>query len=294
MPGWKRRTGIMLAYPFEKGRIERNFHLPIILQPKLNGERCRVLIKSGKVHLVSSEGNVINSVPHIYKDFEELVKRGVCDIELDGELYAHGLPLQKIHSLVSRKVNIVDSEVIQFHCFDLVSESLSQFDRLSLLFSELWKLIKDLPSISLVPTHQVTTLGEIEEKLLHYMSQNYEGIILRDPLAKYVRRRTTTMLKWKPRKQDCYLIVGTKEEIDKDGFPKGTLGAIICESDGEQFSVGTGSYFTRERRQELWEIRDSLPGKYAVVKYQELTERKVPSHPVCINISTAFEEFDDE
>ena len=95
------------------------------------------------------------------------------------------------------------------------------------------------------------------------------------------------MMKWKPRKSDSYPIVGYVEEVSIDGIPKDALGALICkcEKSLETFNVGSGSFLTREGRIELWNKRDDLIGKRAVIKYQELTDtKKIPRFPVLINI----------
>jgi hypothetical protein len=38
-------------------------------------------------------------------------------------------------------------------------------------------------------------------------------------------------------------------------------------------------------RSSLWADRDLLVGRYALVKYPELTERGVPNHPTIIGIT---------
>ena len=37
-----KRTGIMLCYPFEEKRLNK-WNPPYIIQPKLDGERCRAV-----------------------------------------------------------------------------------------------------------------------------------------------------------------------------------------------------------------------------------------------------------
>jgi len=91
-------------------------------------------------------------------------------------------------------------------------------------------------------------------------------------------------------KKEKVLAIDTKtnirrtEEISIEGAQKDTLGALICRSgDGNLFNVGTG--FTDERRKELWEARNLLPGQKAIVKYQHITSgKKVPRFPVFVEI----------
>ncbi|CAK0758957.1 hypothetical protein CCP1ISM_8890001 [Azospirillaceae bacterium] len=115
------------------------------------------------------------------------------------------------------------------------------------------------------------------------MEMGYEGIIIRDMDAPYVRRRSTQMMKIKPMSEDIYMIIGTEEEISIHGYPKDALGAFVCVSDGEPFKVGTG--LTRNDRQILWKGREKLIGKWLRVKYQNLSDKRgVPIIPVALEV----------
>ena len=92
------RQGIMLCSPFEESRLKK-WRAPYILQPKLDGIRCRAIVEGkGNVKLLSSEENEILSVPHINAQLESLK---IDKLELDGELYIHGTPFETIESIVS-------------------------------------------------------------------------------------------------------------------------------------------------------------------------------------------------
>uniref|UniRef100_A0A6M3KQQ2 Polydeoxyribonucleotide synthase [ATP] n=1 Tax=viral metagenome TaxID=1070528 RepID=A0A6M3KQQ2_9ZZZZ len=281
------RKGIMLCYPFEEKRLAR-WQAPYILQPKLDGDRCRGCIDSqGNVTLLSSEENKIISVPHINSALEALHLRNV---EFDGELYIPGAPHETIHGIVSRDVNLhSDSSLVEFHIFDLVTSDL-QVTRTT-------KLLDTIPyrktgitfgPLQIVPVSFVTTIDGIMRQQERYTKDGYEGFVIRDSYAPYVRKRSTQMMKFKPRKEDIYEIISYQEEISKDGVPKGSLGALVCISSAdtkETFSVGSGSLLTQDARHDLWGVRDSLSGKWARVKYQHLTHaRGVPRFPVIIEI----------
>jgi len=92
------------------------------------------------------------------------------------------------------------------------------------------------------------------------------------------------VMKFKPKKEDTYVIIGFNEEYSVEGTPKGRLGSLDCASgDGDTFSVGTG--FSDDQREALWRIRESLPGAIARVQYQHLTAgKKVPRFPVFVEI----------
>ena len=94
------------------------------------------------------------------------------------------------------------------------------------------------------------------------------------------------MLKFKPKKEDTYKIVGFKQMVDKYGQPKEMLGALVCISnDGEEeFNVGSGmdDYFRRSN----WpaSVASTLVGKFVRVKYQHITSGHVPRFPVFVEI----------
>ena len=270
------RKGIQLAYPFEEKRL-RTWPTPWIVQPKLDGERCRALIdQNGRATLLSSEENIITSVPHIVHALEEL---GLSNIELDGELYTHGMPFEEIHSRVGRTVNLhEDYKDIEYHIFDIVSD-----DPQSSRIIRTVQLVPDTDYLRAVEFWLAYSLNALMERYDNIVVDGYEGFIVRNAFAPYVRKRSTSMMKFKPKKFDYYQIVAAEEEISIHGDLKNALGALVLSgAEGGVFRVGTG--FTREQRIELWKQRYELPGKIAEVKYQHLTEKKVPRFPVFVSI----------
>jgi ATP-dependent DNA ligase len=273
------RTGIQLAYPFEEKRLAK-WRPPWILQPKLDGVRCRALISREKVTLLSSEGNEIISVPHLNRQLLAVALEP--GLELDGELYLHGMPFEEIFSRVSREVNAHSGfDEIEYHVFDLIDEGQRQDLRLLDLIEKVQEPTSRLlgSSIRVVPLQVISTFTDLMHQYEAYLKMGYEGFILRHMEARYVRKRSTYMMKFKPKKVDIYRIAGAVQEYDQHGTPKHSLGSIACNSDDEIFYVGTG--FTREQREELWKVRDQLVGQYLEVAYQHLTsERGVPRFPV--------------
>ena len=201
-------------------------------------------------------------------------------LELDGELYYHGLPFEEIHSRISRTVNPhPDAEEIQLHLFDLVDEKEEQFFR----FRQLRKLPIKGPSLQLLEWSVANDFSELWAYYMAYVERGYEGIIVRHPMAFYLRRRSTYMMKFKPKQLDTYQVIGKEEEVDKYGNPKGTLGALICSAPDtkEEFRVGSG--FSQEQRRTLW--HEDLTGFLVQVQYQNTTPGKgVPRFPVFYNL----------
>ena len=278
------RSGIQLCYPFEEKRLPGSGWVnswnqwPVLVQPKLDGERCRAVYDwPGDWHLISSELNHFESIPHITKALHQ--QKIPYDLELDGELYTHGMDFNEIHSRVGRTVNLhPDHGAIEFHIFDIVNAQ-PQHRRINWLS----KMHLKHPLMT-VPVLLCNTFDEIMRAYDKIIEQGYEGIIVRHIDAPYVRKRSTFMLKFKPKKDDYYEITGFGEEVSIHGKPKGALGFLECQgAEGNTFSVGSG--FTRDQRQDYWNKRETLVGKLCHVQYQHITSGKgVPRFPVFIEV----------
>lgn len=280
----------MLCYPFEEKRLEK-WSPPYLVQPKLDGERCRAILSAEGVQLLSSEENEFVSVPLVVSALRRLFLQINKPVELDGELYSHGYSFEQIHSIVSRTRNLhEDHGAISLHVFDLVYEELPQWERLRLLM-EMEPFFKG--RVTLVPFKVAETLEQILRIYDEYLEEGYEGIVVRHFDSTYVRRRSTFLMKFKPKKSDSYRIVDVKQMIDKDGKPKEMLGALICSGDdGTEFSVGSG--MTDVFRMRNWPMENALQlvGKQAVVQYQHITPgRGVPRFPVLVSVEEPLEDF---
>lgn len=300
-----KRIGIMLAYKFDDKRFA-NIPKPVAIQPKLNGNRCRAIFDAnGKVTLLSSSAAVINSINHIPLELEKLNAR---NIELDGELYIHGMPHQQINAIVRRTTTVhADRAKIRYNIFDLADDKLNQQERFTVTnLLETRAKHHNIKSVDFLETRIVSTMQEVIHYLGIYMSQGYEGIIIRNLFAKYQRKRSVDLLKYKPRISGRYPIVGWKQSISKVcrgcyltpskctcvGGPleiieemMPMLGAVECITpEGLTFHVGSGPFLTEHRRYALWKDRDSLIGLTADTLYHEMSVDLKPKSCVLKNI----------
>lgn len=282
-----RRSGIMLAYPLEERRLsEPKFgwsnSWPVIVQPKLDGERAHNIAHIlPEICLISSECNQILSVPHIN---QAMIDQKV-NVELDGELYVHGMDFSSIHSIVSRKSEETihdDAYKMKFHIFDIVNED-PQLKRLA----DLSDMKLEDPLIK-VPCSIAFSMSDIMKLYDQYLNEGYEGIIVRHKNSFYERKRSRFIMKFKPKKVDDYEITDVIEAIDGSGKPKGILGAFECVgADGTKFKVGAGSINHNERF-DIWNLHisyDDIVGRYVRVQYQTITDKgKVPRFGLALEI----------
>ena len=144
----------------------------LYLQPKLNGIRALWYHHDG---LYTRGGNRITSVPHIVKKLEKIVP----NTDLDGELYRSNMSFNKINGASRRIEPTLDSLSLEYHIFDTISEYKAQGTRL--------RNVVELPvSLYIKPLKRaIITTTEIEMNLKAYLSEGYEGIILRHLQALY-------------------------------------------------------------------------------------------------------------
>jgi ATP-dependent DNA ligase len=270
------RQGIMLAYPFEEKRLLK-WPKPWLIQPKHDGLRCRAVIKNGEAVLYSSTGLVIETAPHILAELESFPSS--LTAVLDGELYLpDSRSFQELTSIINRGSVHPSHRRVKYIVFDQISQEI-QSNRLIQADS----LISGLQFAESAPIALAESMADIEYILQESVSHGYEGIILRHPHALYAEKRVTTMMKWKPRHSDYYEIIGVQEEISIHGEPKGSLGAlIVADDDSRIFNVGTG--FTKDQRSQLWQDQEAIIGRLVHVKYQALSDGKIPRFPVFAEI----------
>ncbi len=141
----------------------------------------------------------------------------------------------------------------------------------------------------------VTSLGELLQLESDYVAQGMEGVILRDPVAKYKFGRATfkeqSYLSMKRSMTDTAKVIGYKCKLE-DGAPVDTLGALELEWDirfysanltveGDSFWCGSG--LDDATRAKLWAMKDELIGKSVEFKYQK-SDQVAPRFPVFLRL----------
>ena len=265
------RKHVLLAHAAEEKRLDA-FPPSFLVQPKLRGVRARVVWRDGIPILLTSYGNIVWGMDHIQGALYELPR-----IAWDGELYVHGWSQEEINSVVKRKPANPHPRALemQYHIFDLYASAFQ-----SVRIEALEKLLHEAePPIFLVPSSPSSKeewLGQCSS----FLKEGYEGIILRHPNGLYVSRdpayRSPHLLKYKPRFEDTYKIVGTKEG---EGWARGMLGAFLVTSGEKEFWVGTGPALTKLTRKKLWSIKEELIGLSLRVKHEPI--QTVGGFPIC-------------
>ena len=261
---------------------------------KIDGVRCSFYWKDGEIHTASRGGatNYDFVLSHIL-DHPKLIEyfKTHPDLILDSEAFKFGWTLNKISGICRTQKTAYDGDPLELYVYDIVDVNKTFEERLNIID----KFAKDLNlsfnperswneedlKIQIVP-HELIS-GEEYIKKLHdeYVTEGWEGLVLRDPEAKYKPGgRTQIMIKWKSYKDSEYKIVGLSEGLrDED------MCFVMTTPDGQQFNckpIGD-----REQKQWYHKHINELIGKMATVKYFEMSGKEgssVPQQPVLIAI----------
>ena len=185
---------------------------------------------------------------------------------LDGELYAGRGNFQRCSSIV-RKLNPITSEwaSIRYMCFDTIDTERPWVERFRVEMS---------PCLIPVPHFEIKSVDYMMEFYKSIVDNGGEGIMLRNPNARYEFRRSPNLLKVKPENTMTAEVIAHQPG---EGKYVGMLGALVCKAGNIQFEVGTG--FTDADRTEKYAPKI---GSIITVKYPSLTDSGKPRHPVYV------------
>jgi DNA ligase-1 len=257
----------MLATPFDKVKPEKIEWVSAYVQPKLDGHRA--LFVDG---ILYSRQGIELDIPHIVEAIEA---SGLGHLHLDGELYIHGYPLQKLSGLIKKKQE--GTELLEYHVYDVVADA--SFSKRKALLSNAMREGNQHVRIQAVETLPVQDIEDLTERHLVYRKGDYEGTMLRFGDEPYRDgKRSRTLLKLKEFHDAEFEIIGVEE-----GTPYGSFRVPIWVLD-----AGNGETFTAtaqgnmHEKNELWETRADHIGKQLTVKYHYLSKLGIPQLPISL------------
>ena len=224
-----------------------------VMSEKLDGIRA---YWNGK-NLISRGGKIIYAPKWFTK--------GYPPFEIDGELWTKRGDFENISSIVRDKIPSDEWKTIGHYIFEVPNAKGGLFDRLLKVEPYVGRYIKNIKQIPIKnKKHLESFLKEIEKK-------GGEGLVVRDPNAAYINKRTSKALKVKTfQDAECKVIGYTKGK----GKYKDVIGAIQCQlENGMQFKIGTG----------LSDALRKVPpaiGSEVTFKYQRFTKYGKPRFPV--------------
>ncbi len=265
----------MLCETYEGGDLER----PYIVQPKLDGVRCVIIVDEKKRMTALSRNNkTVHNIEHIFKELKRSKKRGYV---LDGELF--GVSWNTTLAVISTENKHPSARKIKFHVFDYVK--LNSWQAQESIMKLKWKgnslrevLGKKSKYIKVLPFNRTAqTVEEIRREFEFFHDAGYEGIVIKDPESPYEFKRSKSWLKVKA-KADADLKIIKIEKGDPGSKYEHILGSIVVagviKDKGKKRRIIThvGTGFSDKQRNEFFKKRRSLIGKIAQVEYQEIAE----------------------
>ena len=270
----------------DSAKHEKKIAGQVCLDKKLDGVRVLTVIDSSGGEVVSQftrNGKALQNFTHITDFIKSKVQElGSRPMVLDGEIVSNSF--QDLMKQVHRKDNVkADDAILQL--FDIIPLSefkqgksvLNQRQR-HVMLEEYCKMFNGFDNIQVIPKIEVdldTDEGQQTFKDFNKeaIDQGYEGIMIKDPTAKYECKRSTGWLKMKP---FIEVTLEVKDVEEGTGRNEGRLGAFVCEGtdDGKHIRVNVGSGFTDAHRDDFWPARDRIIGNLVEVRADAVTQNQ--------------------
>lgn len=208
---------------------------------------------------------------------------------LDGEVYHHGMPLNRISGLCRSQKTAAESEILEFYMYDIVDPELTFIERLKKMLKigkllhlgfdpyRVWKE-GDL-KIQLVPQEPISGWDNMMNLHNKYVEEGWEGLVVRLADAKYgPGKRNNNMIKIKIYQDSEFKVIGY--ELGLRGIEDMVF--ICVTEDGKQFKAKPMG--DRETKQEYIDSFETIyKGKYATCKYFVISEYGIPQQPCLVN-----------
>ena len=256
-----------------------------LLEPKLDGVRAVTVVdyESRTATMYTRNGKVLDNFSHITDYLEKHMDEIGRSYVLDGEVVSRSF--QDLMKQVHRKsdVQAQDARLCLFDVVPLVEfkagkSVMAQRRRSKFLKENFSKLFGDSGCIEIIPQIEVNLdefLGDIEYRDYNkkMVAEGFEGIMIKDPEAKYECKRSVSWLKQKPFIEVSLSITAVEEGTGRN---VGRLGALVCQGvdDGKSISVNVGSGFSDGDRSSYWEECDTLVGQVVEVRADAITQNQ--------------------
>lgn len=214
-----------------------------LFEPKLDGERCLIFKKNGKVKLSSRNRKDLNGhYPELVDAFKE---QNADNFIADGEIVAfeNGLPsfskLQPRMQLKDPEEELRSGIEVFYYLFDLVYFDGYDITRLELRYRK--KILSQILSWGGLLGYLSDVSGNGRNYYEDTCKQGYEGTIGKRAASPYIRGRTREWLKFKCFKEQEFVICGwTSPEGGRIGFGALVLGYYEKGKLEYAGKVGTG------------------------------------------------------
>lgn len=228
----------------------------VYVQPKLDG--VHLLWERGRLWLPS--GEEATGLPRQRQEMAALLGK----VPAEAEAYIHGAAPQTVAGIARRTANNLARRNLRvsLHVFDLCTGD-TQERRLDRLFRRNSKVPPNTQElVRPMPTFDCHSETGVAYQLGPALARDFEGIVIRDPEGKWKPGYSAALRKIKPGGRDEYEITGCNDHHEDPG----SLHSITVQGQAGQMTL-RHLPFNRGQCIELWQKRDQLIGRKAVVRY---------------------------
>lgn len=260
-PGLVPTFEVSLAQKFDEKRAEGK---RICIEPKLDGIRCLAIVRKSVPLLYARSGKLITNFDETIGAELSNLPDGVYDGEIMGEDFT------ALMRQAYRKESI-DVTGTYFAIFDYIH--LSEWDtKESFISCEerytrlLHHVMPERHRYLKVVDRIYCMLGEVQDLHNKFVSQGYEGSMIKDLSAPYKFGRGYEVMKLKSF-HDVDLEI--ESILEGTGKHKGKAGSVVVNFQGVEVQVGSG--LTDDLREKMWASPEDFLGRVIEVRYQEIT-----------------------
>jgi DNA ligase-1 len=245
----------------------------IMVQPKLDGNRCIIKVENGVATMYTRSGDVMPvQLDNILTDVIVNAWSAPSSFILDGELFSDKFSFNKLNGLIKRqtasKEDIEERKNIKYHLYDVM------FDE---GYEKRYDFIQNFASdnIEVIPSYEIIATDEnIKKYLEQFLATGNEGLMIRRLDMPYDHKRSWQLVKVKVFEDEEFELVGFEEDKRK-----GFVGAfVMLNKDGNTFNAGASGQ-SEEDRTYMWNHPGEFVGKMATVCFFGRSEYNVPRFP---------------
>jgi DNA ligase-1 len=265
-PGLVPTFDVQLAQKFEQKRVQGMSQ--IALEPKLDGIRCCAIVHNGKSVLYARSGKRISNFDDTIGT--ELAQLG--DGFYDGEVMGEDFVALMRQAYRKEDVDVAKSYLSLFDFLPpedwaAKKSTLSCAQRRMILEDRFLANKENTPHILLINREIISPDPSLIEDLHHeYVSQGYEGVMIKDLNAVYKFGRGFEVMKVKSFHNLDLEVIRIEEGTGKFSD---MCGSLIVNYNGVE--VGIGSGLNDHLRKKIWSAPNEYMGKIIEVRYQEMT-----------------------
>jgi DNA ligase-1 len=255
-----------------------------LIEVKLDGVRVITIVyPDGRVDQFSRNGKELVNFPHLKEQLATVASQFSEPMVFDGEIMSTSF--QDLMKQVHRKsdVDAKDAILYLFDCLPLSNFEQGQWKAKQYARSRQLKEWYDgndeaLPNFRILAQELVDLDTDAGQQRFRAINQQaiaggYEGIMIKDPEAKYECKRSVAWLKLKPFIEVTLEVTNLEEGTGKNA---GRLGALVCSGvdDGRDIQTNVGSGFSDSDRISFWDDSTGLVGQLVEVRADAITQNQ--------------------